>query len=323
MMRVACTGQSGLGKANFLEEVQRIASDAGHEVATYDIGSRMCQEAGVPESAILNLRLPHLTCLRRSVMKDVLRDVRGQEHAILCTHAVFRWENGLFLALTPEDIKAFEPDMFVVLIDDVEALKGEFDARRAEEPERPEITLLEILAWREEEIVTTQLCALLASNERRVPFYVLPQMHQVQYYDRHVEFSSNASIFFQLMFHSDKKKVYPSFPITQIQESEELVNQTIEFRERLRQHLIVFDPYDIREGYLHAEYAGLKASDPDAHTLVLEVRDMQVRLPMAEIPFALTAIDDQIRSRDARLIDQSDFLLAFLPTDPKTKAPAA
>lgn len=322
-MRIICTGQSGLGKARFLEEVKRIASDAGHEVTTYNMGHRMCEEARVRESAILNLPLPHLADLRRSVMKDVVADVREREHAVLCTHAVFRWQNGLFLALTPEHIRMFEPDMFVVLVDDVDALKAEFDTRRVKEPERPPITLLEILAWREEEVVTTHLCALFESNDRRVPFYVLPLMHQVQYFDGHMDVSSNADIFYRLMFRRDMKKVYPSFPITLIQESQDLVNATIEFRQRVREHFIVFDPFDIRDYHVVTKYKSLKKSNPEADELVFEARGTEVRLPMDEIPFAKTAIENQIRSHDARQIDQSDFLLAFLPIDPKTGKPAA
>ena len=322
-MRIICTGQSGLGKAEFLEQVKRIASDEGHEVTTYNMGHRMCEEAGVEESAILNLPLPHLASLRRSVMKDVVADAQEREHAVLCTHAVFRWENGLFLALMPEHIRMFEPDMFVVLVDDVDALKAEFDIRRAEEPERPSITLLEILAWREEEVVTTQLCALFASDDRRVPFYVLPRMHQVQHFDKHIDVSSNADMFYRLMFLGAMKKVYPSFPITMIQEFEDLVNETIEFRRRLRKHFIVFDPFDIRDYHVVTEYKSLKESNPKADELVFEVRGMEVRLPMDEIPFAKTAMEDQIRSHDARQIDQGDFLLAFLPIDPKAGKPAA
>jgi len=63
IMRVVCTGQSGLNKVTFLQHLQQFAQEQGKDVRIYDVGKLLCREAGVDPDAVLNLRLPHLECL--------------------------------------------------------------------------------------------------------------------------------------------------------------------------------------------------------------------------------------------------------------------
>lgn len=220
-MRVVCTGQSGLNKAKFLRRVQELAKTQGHNIRLYDVGQLVCDEAAVDPNAILNLRLPHLECLRRRVHRFILDDLTENkpEHAILCTHAAFRWEFGLFLAINPEDLMAFRPDLFITLIDDVDAIRLELDKRRQAHPQRPWLSLLDILYWREEEIDITQLCArFLSSNERQIGFFIVPKMHQVRAFDGTLEIlKDNIRLFYRLMFERQhRKRVYICFPVSQV-----------------------------------------------------------------------------------------------------------
>ena len=318
-MRVVCTGQSGLNKAQFLRGVQQFARKRGHDVRIYDIGTLLCEEAGVDANAILNLRLPHLECLRRQVHRSIVDDLAQQEdeHAILCTHAAFRWQFGLFLAISPEDLAAFKPDTFVTLIDDVDAIKLELDKRRQGHPERPLLSLLDILYWREEEIDITQLCArFLSSSGPKIDSFIVPKMHQVAACDGTVQMlKENTRLFYRLMFERDRRKrFYASFPVSQVMGHERIWNEITGYRASLREAFIVTDPLDIAETRLSMEYAvAVELKQIRKGKFTYDVRGEPVVMREDEVRLAIDVIEEQINARDFRLVDQNEFVFAFLP----------
>jgi hypothetical protein len=269
---------------------------------------------------VLNLRLPHLECLRRQVHRSILDDLRRNqpEHAILCTHAAFRWQFGLFLSISPEDLIAFEPDIFITLIDDVDAIRLELDKRRHEHPERPWLSLLDILYWREEEIDITQLCArFLWSTERPVDFFIVPRMHQVRAHDRTLEtLAENTRLFYRLMFERERrKKVYVSFPVSQVAGNRMVWDQIKGYRASLRDYFTVTDPLDIGEGELSIHYQEaqqLNTIDNGEFTYLVRGEPLCVRED--EVRLALDVIEEQINARDFRLVNQNEFVFAFLPS---------
>ena len=86
-MRVIVTGQVGVDKGPYLEEVKRIASKNGHDVVVCHVGKMMYQEApDVPAGRILNLPISRLNTLRRAVFKEILRAADQHEHVLVNTH---------------------------------------------------------------------------------------------------------------------------------------------------------------------------------------------------------------------------------------------
>ena len=98
-IRLIVTGQVGLDKGPFLEQVVEIARRNGHEVKLFNVGALMCAEApDVVPQRILDLPKQRLTALRRSVFKDILAEAARGTNIIVNTHATFRWKHGLFHA---------------------------------------------------------------------------------------------------------------------------------------------------------------------------------------------------------------------------------
>jgi len=319
IMRVVCTGQSGLNKVTFLQHLQQFAQEQGKDVRIYDVGKLLCREAGVDPDAVLNLRLPHLECLRRRVHRSILDDLAESkpDHSILCTHAAFRWQFGLFLAISPEDLVQFEPDVFITLIDDVDAIRLELDRRRQEHPERPLLTLLDILYWREEEIDITQLCArFLSSNGREIDSFIVPKMHQVKAHDGTLEIlNENTRLFYRLMLERDiRKRVYISFPVSQVMQDRQVWDEIKGYRGSLREDFIITDPLDIGEGELRTHYeSALQLGTIENGEFTYEVRGEQLHVREDEVRLAMDVIEEQINARDYRLVDQNEFVFAFLP----------
>ena len=140
-------------------------------------------------------------------------------------------------------------------------------------------------------------------------------MHQVIRPDGKAEIKPNSRLVCDLIFErNDKKRVYPSFPISQVGHLPTVVHSIIEFRERLRDHFIVFDPYDITEGGLLKRIKAAQAEgNVDNGCVKVGCRAGDLFISEDEVALAGKAIWAQIRSRDFRLIDQSDFVCAYLP----------
>src|ERR1700744_4112596 len=117
-MRALVTGQIGLDKKAFLDQVQKIVRMNGEDLQIYHVGDMMYREApDVPKGRILDLPLARLNSLRRAVFRDVLAESAKYKNVIVNTHATFRWKHGLFSAFDFDQLAAFTPDLYVTLVD--------------------------------------------------------------------------------------------------------------------------------------------------------------------------------------------------------------
>ena len=96
-MKAIVTGQIGLDKTPYLEEVQKLARSSGESIELFNVGKMMYSEApDVRPGRILGLPLSRLHSLRRAVFKDIINQAPRHEHSMVNTHATFRWRHGLF-----------------------------------------------------------------------------------------------------------------------------------------------------------------------------------------------------------------------------------
>ena len=154
-MKVIVTGQVGIDKKPFLEKLAGMARDEGQELSLFHVGQLMYAEApDVAPGRILDLPLARLHSLRRSVMKDILAATKGTEHILVNTHASFRWRHGLFPAFDFDQMAEMDADMYVTLIDNVDAIHA-----RLVQDHDLEHSLKDLMVWREEEMLATELMA--------------------------------------------------------------------------------------------------------------------------------------------------------------------
>jgi len=297
-VRAIITGQVGLDKTPFLEEVAALAVKNGHSVELFNVGERMCAEApDVVPRRILDLSRQRLTTLRRSVFKDILRAAEGGVDLIVNTHATFRWKHGLFHAFDYEHLRELGADLYVTLVDNVDAVH-----ERLEREHETRHTLKDILVWREEEIVVTEAIAEAIAGYGH--FYVVSRSNS----------RINVASLYRLMFEPHRKRVYPSFPMTHVMDLPEVLGEIDRFRNALAEHFITFDPGDVDEKRLLYE-AG-EATKRGEDTVTLTVNDRTVTLLAADITRIARDIDAQIYARDFKLIDQSDMIVSYIPALP-------
>ena len=298
-MRVICTGQSGLNKDEPLDEVSALAQKDGKEVKVYHVGDLMYKRGrNITPGKILNLPLRELNTLRGLVFRDILHDIGEGDNVIIDTHATFRWSHGLFSAFDFEELKWFSADMYITIVDDVDAIIARLNKR--ESPDLYRYKLKDIMVWREEEILATELISGLDPDRSR--FFIATRV-------------DSAETIYRLMFQNHLKKAYLSFPITHVQEQGEILAKIDLFREEMKKHLIAFDPLLMNEKRLHTEMLAELGKGSPKDFIEVESIGHKQKINMSDILEIINDIDGQIISRDFKLIDQSDMILAYIPKD--------
>jgi len=307
-MRVVMTGQIGMDKKHYLEVVEQVAGERGTPIEIYNVGDMMYVEApDVRKGRILDLPLSRLHTLRRAAFKDIISEthpVHDHQNVLINTHATFRWRHGLFSAYDFDQMKQVAPNMLICLMDNIEVVY-----HRLHQEHDIDATLKDCMVWREEEILATELLAqaLGCHNE----FYILSR-------GRHKETTETC---IRLATRPDLKRVYPSFPMTHVVGMPDVLAEIEEFRRRLAEHFICFDPADVDEKLLldraiEASKADEKWLDVTPHQFGGRSDGESIRVSVQQVLDIAGDIDGQIYMRDFKLIDQSDMIVSLIPELP-------
>ena len=294
-MIVVVTGMVGVDKKNYLERVCRLAGENGKEVLLCNVGDRMYAEApDIPPGKILDIQMKRLNSLRRSVFKDIIAKAEKAPNLIVNTHATFRWRHGLFPAVDFDQMRQLNADMYICLIDGVSALHTRLDVEHSAEH-----TLKDLIVWREEEILGTEM--LCKGIDERIPLYCLARgMEEL-----------TTETFYGLVFNGQSKKAYLSFPMTAVEGMENVKNEIAEFRHKMKQSFICFDPGDLEESYLPLK--AKRASEKGLDYVEVTTLGRKVRLDLHEVRQIERDINSQIYARDFMLIDQAEMIISLIP----------
>ena len=301
-MIVVVTGMVGLDKKSYLQEVCQFAAKKGKEILLCNVGDMMYSEApDVAHGKILDIPMKRLSSLRRSVFKDIIAKAKDAPNLIVNTHATFRWRHGLFPAVDFDQMRQLNADMYICLIDGVIALH-----RRLVDEHAIEHSLKDLIVWREEEIISTQM--LCKGINERIPFYCLARGAREETTDT----------FYRLVFEKSCKKVYTRYPMTTVGDMEDVRKEIDEFRRLMKQFFACFDPGDLEESYLpqKARQAAQKGLD----NVELTASGQTIRLDLREVQQIERDINSQTYARDFLLIEQSDMIVSFIPTLPDGRA---
>jgi len=261
----------------------------------------MYQEAlDVPAGRILNLPITRLNTLRRAVFKEIMSIAKKHEHIIINTHATFRWRHGLFAAFDYDQIKEFNADLYLTILDNAESVH-----QRMMREHDIDHTLKDIMVWREEELLATEMLANILKGYGH--FFMISRGRA----------KLTTATVNRLMFESHKKKVYPSFPMSHVMDLPDTLAEIDRFRAQLNEHFICFDPGDVDEFLLHT--TALKALEAGETTLQVPAADGMVTLKTAEVAQISGDIMGQIYARDFKMVDQSDMIVSLVPELPNGK----
>jgi hypothetical protein len=169
-----------------------------------------------------------------------------------------------------------------------------------------EHTLKDLMVWREEEIIATEL--LCKGTDKTKPLICLSRGVQEE----------TIETFYRLVFEEDRKKAYLSFPMTHVMEMTDIVKEIDTFRKEMNAIFTCFDPADLEEAYLPwlAEQAKLKGRD----YIEIEEGGRKVKIAVDQIRQITRDINSQIYTRDFLLIDQADMIISYIPALPDGRA---
>jgi adenylate kinase len=300
-MRMIMTGQVGVDKGSYLEELEALARTAGKNLRIFHVGRMMYAEApDVPPGRILNLPISRLNTLRRAVFKEILRQVDEHEHVLVNTHATFRWRHGLFAAFDHDQLQALRADTYLTLLDNAESVH-----QRLLRDHEIDHTLKDIMVWREEELLATEIIATITRGYGH--FYMLGRGRR----------RSTALTAYRLMFEPDRPRVYLSYPMSHVAGQPRTLEHIDGFRAALGEHFTCFDPADVDEYGLHQ--AAADARQAGRAEIEVQAAEGPVRLATADVLQISGDILGQIYARDFKMIDQANMICAFIPELPDGK----
>lgn len=309
-MRVLFTGQTGIDKKAQLQALSEYCAQKGRSIqAIFNIGDIMYAESRrsglrLAEGKILDLPLAQLGALRRSAFNVVRNEVADKTNVLVNSHAVFRWNNRLFRAFELPEVRDLAPDAIVTLIDDVEAVKLRLDQFKesGDLPPDTRYSLKDLLVWREEEMLASEILASFLE----IPHYVLGVSLEDEVSTMPLE------VMYSLMFEPWKKTTYVSYPISGARSRPDVWEKVVQYRRLARRYLTAFDPLMIDEKRL-VELAQRSSDGTDE--VECTALGQTVRLSRREIEAIAYDIDGQIVARDYKLIDQSEMIVAYFPVD--------
>lgn len=300
-MRAVVTGQVGVDKGPYLEAVKAEALRRGIDLEVCHVGKMMYAEApDVPAGRILNLPITRLNALRRAVFKEILRTTETHEHVLINTHATFRWKHGLFAAFDFDQIKAFNADFYVTLLDNAEAVH-----QRLLRDHDIDHSLKDVMVWREEELLATEIIANMLKGFGN--FFMLSRGRR----------ELTTPTIYRLLFEPHRKKAYLSFPMSHVMDLPETLREIQDFKRTMAGHFTCFDPADVDEFNLHA--LAVKAMKEGATTIEVDGPVGRLTLKTADVAQISSDILGQIYARDFKMIDQSDMIVSLIPELPNGK----
>lgn len=300
-MKVVVTGQVGLDKKPFLQRVAELAKQDGRDVKLFHVGDMMYAEApDVAAGKILDLPLGRLENLRRSVFKDIIAESRDTSNVIINTHATFRWRHGLFFAFDHDQMQRLDADLYIVLVDSIDQIY-----RRLRKDGHDEATLKDLMVWREEEILATELLSRLVRGHGK--FFICVRGGD-----------ELAQTLVRLIFRPEMKKAYLSFPMSHVMDSPDILAEIEQFRRDMKRYFTCFDPADMEKEKPIA-FEAIEAAREGRRTITVGEGASRVTLDTNDVLGVIPDIDGQIYVRDFKLIDQADMIISLVPELPDGK----
>lgn len=285
------TGISGSDRIELLNDLANYAATKlGKSVRVHDVGkliAEACQKSGrtMVDKKILDVDRSFLASLRSTALKDVkiamLEDPSVDLH-LIGIHATFRWRNRLIPGVSFNDVLSLDPNGFINIHRDVEKIIAKNQLNDKWESENvPNAQSTQ--EWMMEEEFVTEVLAEVTGK----PVIIVSRKHKL---------NNLADLFF-----SNKRKVYLSYPITPVRESNPALLEEIQGKilEQLETYFIVFNPLTIQD--MPLTFDDIKSEVPDlVGQLTPEVKEI---------------IKKRTIERDFQFIDQSDAVIVFYLTD--------
>lgn len=300
-------GPPGNGRDEILRELKEIASFGYHHLFEYIVEEAKLDNTNLTKINILDFydsqpekmeqyRLKAIQRINHEINKD------GGVH-VISSPVHFEWKGNRFNGLTEEDVQLLNPDMFVIIFDDIVRVRD----RLSQDPQWQDhkYTLGEIANWRREEVNGVYKLAEAFTPKRKIQL---------------VAFENGPEIVRDLVYKPSKETVYLSHPITG--EGPDFFTKITKFLDSLSEYYVLFDPYlikdwDIVEQWRDAVNETIDADQemPDTFTFRMTYKDgpMEAEFDIKEVETAIKNLRFQIIDSDYKIIENTDMVVVYHP----------
>lgn len=247
----------------------------------------------------------------RGAFVRMLRRIADESprNAVVGMNLPFFNRSRFFPAFDLSPFRELKPDIVVTLIEEEHVMWRRVQMREERRRTGADFRLKDIFAWRN----TSILLADIISRELGVDNYVVAVKHPVE-------------TFYRLLFEPLSLKAYLSFPITGVRDRREAREEIDGFRRALHRRFTAFDPLTVDERALRValesskgDVAEIEAEDvwnvpPDLRPACRDEEELYpIRIPRDQVVEVLRDLDNIIRYKDYRYIQQSDAVAAYRP----------
>ncbi|MBS7656394.1 AAA family ATPase [Candidatus Bathyarchaeota archaeon] len=306
---VICAGQPGSGRDEYLEELRN-----RHDFFYYHLFEYLVEEAEKQGYTLNKLNVldfydsnpVQFEKFRVASLERIIKEIGNKDGVhVISTPYHFEWKGKSYKGLAENEIKALNPDLFIVVVDDLvrvrERLKKDIQWREHS------FTLVELSKWRREEI--TGMYNFSRSFVPHKEFYIAAREHGV-------------GLLEDLIFNRHKKKVYLSHPITG--EGTEFFKKVRKFVASLQPYYTVFDPSMIKDWELVETWRTLrnKASAEGVdlpRKIVVSIqyfdKTRKYEVDSWDVEAAINSLRAQIIDMDYKIIESSSYVVAYHPRE--------
>jgi adenylate kinase len=306
---VICTGQPGTGRDEYLQELRE-----KHDLQYYHLFEYIVEEAEKQGYTLNKLNVldfydskpGQLEAFRTQALKRIINEIGDRDgvHVISTPHH-FEWKGKSYEGLEESEIKALNPDLFLVIIDDLVRVRE----RLRHDPQWREhsFTLIELSQWRREEILRVYNLSRVFTPHK--DFYIVAKEH-------------GTNLLENLIFNRHKKKVYLSHPITG--EGLDFFKKVRRFAAALQPYYTIFDPYMIKdwelvEAWRTVRNEALKKGKnvPDKIDVVIEYSDgsKEYKIDSWDVEAAINNLRAQVIDIDYKIIESGSYVVAYHPRE--------
>jgi adenylate kinase len=300
-------GPPGNGRDDIIREVKKTAVFGYHHLFEYIVDEARLDNTVLTKINILDFYDSQPEKMEQYRLRAIQRIINainknGGVH-VISTPVHFEWKGNRFQGLTEEDVQILNPDMFIIIFDDIVRVRDRLlqDVQWQDH----KYTLGEIANWRREEVNGVYKLAESFIPKRNIQL---------------VAFENGPELVKDLIYKPSKETVYLSHPITG--EGADFFKKITRFIESLREYYVIYDPYfikdwDIVEQWRDAVNETIDADQemPDTFTFRMEYNEglMEAEYDIKEVETAIKNLRFQIIDSDYKIIENSDLVVVYHP----------
>jgi len=306
---IICTGAPGSGRDEILSQVREKSSFFYYHLFEYIVEEAKKGGYNLNKFNVLDFydsQPNKLENFRIKALEKIINEIKSRKGVhIVSTPYHFEWKGRSYKGLTEEEINNLNPDMFLVIIDDLIRVKE----RLKEDPQWKDLTfsLAELAQWRREEVAGVYNLAHNFTPFKK--FYIVTSEHGWKF-------------LYDIIFNRQKKKIYLSHPITG--EGKKFFDKVTKFSSSLSKHYSVFDPYMVKDWAVVDAWRSVQNKAKKKHEEISSKINFSIRyseglkeygVESQEIKAAIKNIRFLIIDTDYKIIETVDNVVVYHPRE--------